>query len=98
MNTITERSMRHTKSSTQPVYNVPSSINEKKSFRVDPNLTIDEQFPSDQKQVKKKQAIDFGQMLEKKGYTMKATSQKPRKRPWHIKKIKFDESSSSDEN
>ena len=42
LNSITEHSLRQTKTSTQPIYDVPSSINERKSFRVDPNLPIEQ--------------------------------------------------------
>ena len=97
MSFITEKSLRKTKKSTQPVYEVPSSLNEKKSFRIDPNLPPDQQSPSSNKHNSpKKRGADFDTMLEKFGYTSKAATLKPRKRQWHIKDINFTDSSSSD--
>ena len=95
MSFITERSLRKTKKSTQPVYEAPSCFEEKRSFRVDP-----EQPPGKKSSPSKtpRKGADFGQMLENMGYTIKETNRKTRKRPWHIKKINFTDSSSSDEN
>ena len=70
---ITERSLRKTKKSTQPIYEVPSSFNDKKSYRVDPNKPEGEQSPFDKLNSPKKRK-DFGQMLESFGYTMKVAT------------------------
>ena len=99
MGQTTEKGLRETKHAKQVWYDPPTSLNTKKtSFRVDPEAPIG-QFPPDKSSgPEKKKMANFEQMLEKFGYTTKDRSQKPRKRPWHVKTIHTDgESSSSEE-
>ena len=79
--------------------NPRSSLNDKKVFRVDPNSPkslLKKLADNEGEQQKPKKKATFEQLLTKYGYATEDKQDQKRKRPWHYKKPKVEDSSSTE--
>ena len=97
MSNHVERGLRETQQYGYGYMNPKSSLNDKKIFRVDPNSpkALIKKI-SNEEEAKPKKKATFEQLLTKYGYATEDKQDQKRKRPWHYKQPKVDDSSSSE--
>ena len=98
INNQVERGLREAQCHNNTFMNPQSYLNEKMEFRRDPKIPLSmlKKNGNEPEKPKKKKAT-FESLLCKYGYATEDKSQVERKRPWHYKKPKM-EDSSEDEN